>query len=47
MFTEATQKGWPLGSEQYKANLAMQLGRRVAPAARGRPRKGVSSAEDA
>lgn len=39
MFSEATRRGWPLGSDQYKNALARQLGRRVAPAARGRPRK--------
>ena len=36
-FTEATLKGWPLGSEALKAALAKQLGRRVSPASRGRP----------
>lgn len=38
--TAATLKGWPLGSAEFTAALAKQLGRRVAPTARGRPRKG-------
>lgn len=37
--TQATMKGWPLGSERFKAMLAKQTNRRVAPAKRGRPRK--------
>lgn len=37
--TEATLKGWPLGSERFKEALAKQINRRVAPAKRGRPRK--------
>ncbi len=39
MLTQATLKGWPLGSENFKALLAKQVGRRVHPAKRGRPRK--------
>src|SRR5690606_28527182 len=39
MCSEATRRGWPLGSDQYKAALTRQLGRRVTPAARGRPPK--------
>lgn len=38
-FTEATLKGWPLGSDGFKTTLAKQLGRRVSPAPRGRPAK--------
>lgn len=36
-------KGWPLGSGAFLANLAAQVGRPVAPRARGRP-KGAASA---
>lgn len=36
---EATWKGWPLGSDRFKALLEKQVNRRVAPAKRGRPRK--------
>ena len=37
--TQATQKGWALGSEQFKVLLERQISRRVAPGKRGRPRK--------
>lgn len=37
--TQATLKGWPLGSDRFKALLAKQVSRRVEPAKRGRPRK--------
>jgi putative transposase len=37
--SEATRKGWPLGSEKFKDALARQLSRRVSPAKRGRPRR--------
>lgn len=37
--TEATLKGWPLGSEKFKALLAKQTNRRTTPAKRGRPAK--------
>ena len=37
--TQATLKGWPLGSEEFKVLLAKQVGRRVRPAKRGRPLK--------
>jgi putative transposase len=37
--TEATLKGWPLGSDKFKALLAKQANRRTAPAKRGRPPK--------
>lgn len=37
--TQATLKGWPLGSESFKTLLAKQVGRRVRPAKRGRPQK--------
>jgi putative transposase len=36
---EATQKGWALGSEKFKASLAKETNRRVSPAKRGRPLK--------
>ena len=35
--TQATLKGWPLGSDAFKASLAKQVSRRVTPAKRGRP----------
>lgn len=37
--TQATLKGWPLGSDRFKTLLAKQANRRVEPAKRGRPRK--------
>ena len=37
--TEATLKGWALGSEQFKLALERQANRRVRPAKRGRPSK--------
>jgi putative transposase len=39
VLTEATLKGWPLGSEKFKALLARQTSRRVEPAKRGRTPK--------
>ncbi|HJV87853.1 MAG TPA: transposase [Noviherbaspirillum sp.] len=36
---QATLKGWPLGSDKFKAMLARQTNRRVTPAKRGRPPK--------
>lgn len=35
----ATNKGWLLGSEQFKQGIAKQTSRRLAPAKKGRPRK--------
>jgi putative transposase len=35
--TEATLKGWPLGSAKFKNLLSKQTNRRVVPAKRGRP----------
>jgi len=40
--TAATLKGWPLGSDKFKAALAKQVNRRVEPAKRGRPRRTAS-----
>lgn len=40
---EAARKGWPLGSERFKAELEKQANRRVTPARRGRPAKAPSS----
>ncbi len=40
--SEATLKGWPLGSEKFKTLLAKQVNRRVSPAKRGRPPKAKS-----
>ncbi len=37
--SEATLKGWALGSDQFKSHLERQTERRVRPAKRGRPRK--------
>ncbi|WP_292934278.1 transposase [Noviherbaspirillum sp.] len=37
--SEATRKGWPLGSEKFISMLAKQSERRVTPAKRGRPPK--------
>lgn len=37
--SEATLKGWALGSDQFKAGLEQQVERRVRPAKRGRPSK--------
>lgn len=37
--TDATLKGWALGSEQFKVALERQANRRVRPAKRGRPFK--------
>lgn len=39
MLDEAIIKGWPLGSETFKALLAKQINRRVVPATPGRPSK--------
>lgn len=39
VLTEATLKGWPLGSDRFKESLSKQVNRRVAPGKRGRPRK--------
>jgi putative transposase len=36
--TDASLKGWPLGSAQFKAQLEKEASRRVAPLKRGRPR---------
>ena len=37
-FTQATLKGWPLGSSRFMANLEKHAKRRIAPMKRGRPR---------
>ena len=37
--SEATRKGWALGSEQFKVALEKKVSRRVRPAKRGRPCK--------
>lgn len=37
MLSEATLKGWALGSDQFKAGLERQVRRRVQPSRRGRP----------
>ena len=41
--TEATLKGWALGSHQYRKTLEKRLQRRVSPAPRGRPAKATCS----
>lgn len=43
--TEATLKGWPLGSDVFKARLAKQANRRVSPKKRGRPQKQATAPE--
>ncbi|HWW06015.1 transposase [Collimonas sp.] len=43
---EATNKGWPLGSEKFKSNLEKQGNQRVRPARRGRPFKVLPEAAD-
>lgn len=35
----ATNKGWILGTEQFKQNIAKQTSRRLSPVKRGRPKK--------
>lgn len=37
--SDATRKGWALGSEQFKSALEKKMNRRVQPVKRGRPRK--------
>jgi len=37
MLSEATLKGWALGSDQFKSGLERQVHRRVQPSRRGRP----------
>jgi putative transposase len=39
--TEATKKGWALGSDSFVAAIQERTGRRARPGRRGRPRKGV------
>ncbi len=36
---DASEKGWALGSEQFKSGLERQIQRRVQPGKKGRPRK--------
>lgn len=40
--SEATLKGWPLGSEQFKLLLERQTQRRVRPSRRGRPMRSMA-----
>lgn len=35
----AVEKGWPLGSDEFKQSLEKQVNRRLQPAQKGRPRK--------
>jgi putative transposase len=44
MLTEATLKGWALGSDKFKEQLGKQTSRRVSPGKRGRPPKPVPAA---
>ena len=39
---EATNKGWTLGSERFKAEIAVAVSRRLSPLPKGRPRKEIS-----
>lgn len=41
--TEATQKGWALGSSKFKAQIEKAASRRVSPMKRGRPRKATKT----
>jgi putative transposase len=41
LLSEATLKGWPLGSDQFKTLLERQTQRRVRPSRRGRPARQV------
>jgi putative transposase len=43
---DATNKGWPLGTEKFKSNLEKQGNQRVRPARRGRPFKAKSEVVD-
>ncbi|MBC7502725.1 MAG: transposase [Herminiimonas sp.] len=42
VLSQATLKGWALGTEKFKAALEKQANRRVSPTTRGRPRKQTS-----
>ncbi|WP_334186641.1 transposase [Noviherbaspirillum sp.] len=42
--TEATQKGWALGSPKFKLQLEKTASRRVGPMKRGRPKKALQTA---
>lgn len=44
LITDATVKGWALGSPSFLSNLEERIGRRVQPTKRGRPRKAQTSA---
>ncbi len=39
LLTDATLKGWVLGSDKFKAGLAKNISRRIVPLKRGRPLK--------
>lgn len=41
LLSEATLKGWPLGSDQFKLALERQTQRRVRPSKRGRPMRNM------
>jgi putative transposase len=45
--SEATRKGWALGSEHFKSALEKKTSRRVRPAKRGRPHRKKEVAEEA
>jgi len=42
-FTDATMKGWPIGSSRFKEQLEKQANRRIAPKKRGRPKLAVAT----
>ncbi|MBC7415869.1 MAG: transposase [Herminiimonas sp.] len=44
VLTDATLKGWAIGSEQFKVALEKQSHQRVRPARRGRPPRSISAA---
>ncbi len=46
LLSEATLKGWALGSDTFKKGIEKQVNRRVSPVQRGRPRAAVSGKAD-
>jgi putative transposase len=43
LITQATLKGWAIGTSMFKEQLEKQVDRRVSPAKRGRPPRGMKS----
>lgn len=46
LLTEATLKGWALGTEQFKTGIAKTANRRVSPGKRGRPVRRIGNVAD-